>query len=199
MKEKVSKIVDDLYLEDKAINKQQHRALSGLLKVGETMRGKILNPKRNPLQKIEHWRETFGMPVRKTPVIPDRKEQELSVSLIEEELDELIYAINEEDLVEIADACGDLLFVVMQALNIHGLDVERVIDIVYNSNMSKMASTEEEAIESVENYHTKGVESFYEKRDGRYAILRTNDGKLLKAVSFKEPLWEKDYPELLNK
>lgn len=153
----------------------------------------------NPLMLIEDWRKTFSMPVRKEPTVPSLSEQNLASKLIQEELDELKEAMKNNDMIEIADACGDLLFVVMQAINIHGLDASKLIEIVYNSNMSKLANTEDEAQDSIINYiRHKGVNAHYEKLGDKFAIKRTVDKKLLKAISFKEPEWEKDYPELKN-
>lgn len=152
----------------------------------------------NPLALIEDWREKFSMPVRKEPTVPSLSEQKLALKLIQEELNELEVAIKNDDMIEIADACGDLLFVVVQAINIHGLDASRLIEIVYNSNMSKLADTEYEAQNSVMKYIKDGVNAHYEKVGDKFAIKRTADNKLLKAISFKEPEWEKDYPELKN-
>ena len=159
------------------------------------------------IEKIKHWRQTFGLPNRETPQIVTEEEAELALSLIQEETDELndaLYTfssieqahIYEPNLAEIADAIGDLYFVVTQAAMIHGLDPEMLIDRVYTSNMSKLCLTEQEAVDSVKAYTDKGIETYYTQLpDGKFIIKRTIDNKVLKGINFFEPDWS----ELNNK
>ena len=150
----------------------------------------------NALEKIKHWRETFGLPNRTTPKITNEKESELAYRLIEEELRELKSALWNRDrqydprLGEVADAVADLFFVVYQAAAIHGLDVEEIVDRVYKSNMSKLCENVEEAHKSVLSYTERDLSTYYEKlSDGKYIIKRTVDAKVLKGINFKDPDW----------
>ena len=63
---------------------------------------------------------------------------ELRYHLIEEELKELRDAMNEKDIVEIADALTDLLYVVYGAGHCFGLDLDKCFDEVHDSNMTKL-------------------------------------------------------------
>jgi predicted HAD superfamily Cof-like phosphohydrolase len=151
------------------------------------------------IQKIKHWRETFGLPNRDTPQIASQKEATLALTLIEEETKELEMSLfskinneNEYDpeLDLIADAIGDLYFVVTQAAMIHGLDPEMLIDRVYTSNMSKLCLTEQEAVDSVKAYTDKEISTYYTQLpDGKFIIKRTIDNKVLKGINFFEPDW----------
>ena len=147
------------------------------------------------IEKIKHWRQTFGLPNRETPQIPDEEDQHLAVKLIQEEALELIDAIWPDDmsgskLDQIADAIGDLYFVVTQAAMIHGLDPEMLIDRVYKSNMSKLCLTEQEAVNSVKAYTDKEISTYYTQLpDGKFIIKRTVDNKVLKGINFFEPDW----------
>lgn len=150
----------------------------------------------NSLDKIKHWRETFGLPNRTQPTIASERETDLAYRLIEEELRELKSAIWDRDrkfqpkLDEVADAVADLFFVVYQAAAIHGLDVEEIVDRVYKSNMSKLCDNIEDAHKSVLSYTEKDLSTYYEKLpDGKYIIKRTVDNKVLKGIHFKEPDW----------
>lgn len=159
------------------------------------------------IEKIKHWRQTFNLPNRETPQVCEEKEAELGLKLIQEETDELndaLYTfssieqahIYEPNLAEIADAIGDLYFVVTQAAMIHGLDPEMLIDRVYTSNMSKLCDNVTEAEASVFEYTTKGIETYYTQLpDGKFIIKRTIDNKVLKGINFFEPDWS----ELNNK
>ena len=88
------------------------------------------------IEKIKNWRSCFSLPNRKTPQVTDLDEADLAYRLIAEEADELRCALYPEgnefeykpNLAEIADAIGDLYFVVTQAAMIHGLDPEMLID-----------------------------------------------------------------------
>ena len=152
------------------------------------------------INKIKNWRSCFGLPNRNTPQVTTEEEAELAWRLIQEEtnelLDELYTASNNTDqiykpnLAGIADAIGDLYFVVTQAAMIHGLDPEMLIDRVYTSNMSKLCLTEEEAVRSVKAYTDKEISTYYTQLpDGKFIIKRTVDNKVLKGINFFEPDW----------
>jgi predicted HAD superfamily Cof-like phosphohydrolase len=156
------------------------------------------------IEKIKHWRACFGLPNRETPQVTESRECLLAYTLIKEELQELFDACNtpskilkqedeydyEPNLVEIADAIGDLYFVVTQAAMIHGLDPEMLIDRVYKSNMSKLCLTEQEAVDSVKAYTDKEISTYYTQLpDGKFIIKRTVDNKVLKGINFFEPDW----------
>jgi predicted HAD superfamily Cof-like phosphohydrolase len=151
------------------------------------------------IEKIKHWRETFGLPNRETPQLASKEEATLALRLIEEETKELEMSlfskINNEyvydpELDQIADSLGDLFFVVTQAAMVHGLDPEMLIDRVYTSNMSKLCLTEQEAVDSVKAYTDKGIETHYTQLpDGKFIIKRTVDNKVLKGINFFEPDW----------
>ena len=69
---------------------------------------------------------------------PDSKIVQLRIDLIEEELNELKEAINNNDIVEVADALTDILYVTYGAGHSFGVDLDKCFDEVQNSNMSKL-------------------------------------------------------------
>ena len=151
------------------------------------------------IQIIKLWREIFELPNRRTPQVASKEEAHLSYALIREEAGELYEALYnvqnnvpkyEPKLDQIADAIGDLYFVVTQAAMIHGLDPEMLIDRVYTSNMSKLCHTEQEAVDSVKAYTDKEISTYYTQLpDGKFIIKRTVDNKVLKGINFFEPDW----------
>lgn len=76
-------------------------------------------------------------PVNETPVWPDQDTRLLRFKLIDEELGELAEAMANEDIVEIADALTDLLYVIYGAGHAYGIDLDRCFAEVHRSNMSK--------------------------------------------------------------
>lgn len=141
------------------------------------------------IEKIKHWREVFGLPNRTIPEIPDDKELSLAMHLIYEESDELDDAIQNKSLNEIADAIGDLYFVVTQMAMVCGLNPKELVQKVYDSNMSKLCLTEDEAIQTLSAYLQKGIKAYIEQKDEYFIIKRKEDDKVLKSIKFKEPDW----------
>ncbi len=87
---------------------------------------------------VEDFMEAMGQEVNAVPTFPEEEIQRLRLDLIEEELDELHYAIDNKDMVEIADALGDLLYVVYGAGHAFGIDLDECFKEIHASNMSKL-------------------------------------------------------------
>lgn len=89
--------------------------------------------------QLREWHEKFAVLVNDHPTIPPGKVKELRKRLMEEELlDELIPAIDADDMVEIADALADTLYVVFGTAVSYGIDIEPIFDEVHRSNMTKV-------------------------------------------------------------
>lgn len=86
---------------------------------------------------VTDFHKEFGITINTIPRIPDKKEQELRIRLIEEELMELNEAFERNDMVEVADAIADLLYVVLGCSVTCGIDIEPVFNEVHRSNMTK--------------------------------------------------------------
>ena len=89
---------------------------------------------------VGQFMETFGQEVKCSPSIPSEEVKNLRIELIREELDELKQAIAENDLVEIADALTDILYVTYGAGHSFGLNLDECFREVQASNMSKLDS-----------------------------------------------------------
>ena len=87
---------------------------------------------------VEDFMEAMGQEVNAVPTFPEEEIQRLRLDLIEEELDELHYAMDNKDMVEIADALGDLLYVVYGAGHAFGIDLDECFKEIHASNMSKL-------------------------------------------------------------
>ena len=82
--------------------------------------------------------ESFGQEVNNEPTLRDSRAQQLRYDLIDEELEELKMAFDNDDIVEIADALTDLLYVVYGAGHAFGIDLDECFLEVHESNMSKL-------------------------------------------------------------
>ena len=88
--------------------------------------------------KVGVFMKTFGQEVKKEPSLSTDKINQLRISLIQEELDELKEAMANKDLLEVADALTDLLYVTYGAGHAFGIDLDKCFNEVQNSNMSKL-------------------------------------------------------------
>jgi len=141
------------------------------------------------LSSVAKFHETFKLPVLNKPIIPSKDRCALRVNLLQEELDELKEAIEQNDLVEIADALSDLQYVLSGAVLEFGLGdrFKDLFDEVQRSNMSKTCKTMEEANATQAHYkETKHTDSYIEEKNGEYLVFRKEDSKVLKSVNYSE-------------
>ena len=88
--------------------------------------------------KVGTFMKTFGQEVKTSASLSTEKINKLRIELIKEELEELTEAINNKDLLEVADALTDILYVTYGAGHAFGIDLDKCFDEVQNSNMSKL-------------------------------------------------------------
>ena len=89
-------------------------------------------------EKVGLFMKTFGQEVKKTSELSSEKINSLRLNLIQEELDELKNAIKDKDILEVADALTDILYVTYGAGHAFGIDLDKCFDEVQKSNMSKL-------------------------------------------------------------
>ena len=88
--------------------------------------------------KVGIFMKTFGQEVKDNPSFSTDKINKLRIDLIKEELDELTEAMKNKDLLEVADALTDILYVTYGAGHAFGIDLDKCFAEVQNSNMSKL-------------------------------------------------------------
>lgn len=104
-----------------------------------------------------------------------------------EEIKELEAAINDNNLVEVADALCDIQYVLAGAILEFGLGekFKQLFDEVHRSNMSKACSSIEEANATVSHYKTTQLcNAYWKKEAGLYLVYREEDNKTLKSVNY---------------
>ena len=87
---------------------------------------------------VKYFMETYGQEVKTKPSFPSEQIVQLRYDLINEELNELSVAIKDKDIIEVADALTDLLYVVYGAGHSWGIDLDKCFAEVQRSNMSKL-------------------------------------------------------------
>ena len=119
---------------------------------------------QNQLKSVKIFHEAFGVKISNKPTLELSKDIiKLRHSLMEEENNEYLKAVEEKNLIEVADALGDMLYILCGTILTHGFQnlIEDIFDEIQSSNMSKLGD------------------------DGK-PIYR-NDGKVLKGPNYKKP------------
>jgi predicted HAD superfamily Cof-like phosphohydrolase len=143
--------------------------------------------KIDPLNQVADFHRTFKHPVLEEPTIPSEERCELRVSLLSEELKELEQAIEDNNIVEIADALCDIQYVLSGAVLEFGLGhkFKNLFEEVQRSNMSKACNSEEEAQATVDYYvKERNTPCYYKKEDGKWLVYREGDNKTLKSINY---------------
>ncbi len=147
-------------------------------------------------QKVVEFCKTFGHPVSNKPqydIWDNPKLVKFRVDLIDEEDNELKKAVEEKDFKETVDACADILYVTYGMLCTLGVDGDKALSLVHESNMSKICSSEQEAIETVDWYKKEFAEGRLEydtpkyrptEEGDRWVVFNESTGKILKSVKY---------------
>ncbi len=119
--------------------------------------------------QVGEFHRSYELPLRTSPTAAIGPEQiELRLALIEEEVAELREAARSGDLVGVADALADIVYVAYGSAHVYGIDLDAILDEVHASNMTKLGG------------------------DGR--PVRRADGKILKGPGYRPP----DVRSILN-
>ncbi len=112
--------------------------------------------------QVGDFHRAYGLPMRSAPTVDVGLDQlELRLALIEEEVGELAGAARAGDLIGVADALADIVYVAYGTAHVYGIDLDAVLDEVHASNMTKLGA------------------------DGR--PIRRADGKVLKGPDYRPP------------
>ena len=115
-----------------------------------------------PFRSVGAFHDAFGLPVRERPTVEiPVEEAHLRQALLDEEVDELRAAVAAADVVAIADALADIVYIACGTAHAYGIDLDAVVAEVHRSNMTKLGA------------------------DGR-PVYR-DDGKVLKGPSYEPP------------
>lgn len=149
-------------------------------------------------KQVNEFMAIMGQEMPDSPTMPKATIQNLRYRLIAEENDELLDSAAKNDIVEVADALCDTLYVVLGAFTAYGFKpklVEELFDEVQRSNMSKTCATEEEAAITLDALYTavkqsgEGLNAQFDMRPvgDRWIVFRTSDKKVLKGINFSQP------------
>ncbi len=139
------------------------------------------------LTYVSEFHETFGHPVQQKPIIPSSERCQLRVSLLDEELKELQNAINDKNIVEIADALCDIQYVLAGAILEFGLGEKfgELFEEVQRSNMSKACNSMKDAEATVKHYkETENIDCIVKEINNKFLVYRSRDNKVMKSIYY---------------
>lgn len=88
--------------------------------------------------KVKKFHEIYECNIGDRAVFPDDFERDLRKKLLQEEFDEYIKAEADNDLIEVADALGDMLYIIYGTAVSYGIPINEIFDEIHNSNLSKL-------------------------------------------------------------
>ena len=112
--------------------------------------------------------ETYGQEIKTEPMFPNENILRLRYNLIKEELDELQTAFKQKNLLEVADALSDILYVTYGAGHAFGINLDKCFSEVQKSNMSKLGkdgkpiSNDQGKVMKGPNYFKPNLKQFIE-------------------------------------
>lgn len=143
------------------------------------------------VDEVEIFNQTMGKPNYYIPNIPEEQWQwEFVYNFILEELNEYREACKNKDIIGVADALGDIMYVLCNGIMLHGMK-DKFMDIyqeIQKSNMSKACDTQQIAEQTViERETTLGKPCHYEKIGDKWVVFRTEDRKVQKSITYFKP------------
>ncbi len=98
---------------------------------------------KNKIKAVTEFHNAFGLGVKETPIVNIGEDKKiLRFNLMKEENEEYLEAVQNNDLVETADALGDMLYILCGTIIEHGMQdkIEEVFNEIQRSNMSKLGA-----------------------------------------------------------
>ena len=113
------------------------------------------------LDQVREFHEAFGVPVLAYPALPDQERRALRKRILNEEYLEYMKAEKDNDLADVADALGDMAYIIAGTALEYGIPLDRVMDAIHRANMAKLWP------------------------DGK--PIKREDGKVIKPLGWKAP------------
>jgi hypothetical protein len=148
-------------------------------------------------EMVSEFHEVFGHAFDRVVQLPSKEEAKLRVNMIEEEVEELKEAIEEDNIIEIFDALGDIVYLAVGGFELcGGKEFETVMAVIHESNMSKLCQSEQEARDYIDEttdeegpmyYYDVIAEGKYAGKARLYYARGAKKGKVAKSPAYHKP------------
>ena len=149
------------------------------------------------IKLVEEFHTTFGNTIPDKPTMPTAEKVNFRIAFMQEELNELKEAFEKGDLVEYADALGDLQYVLDGAFIDAGLHTKKaeIMEEIHRSNMSKVCNSIDESIRTLDSLPECNIKTpigywagYHSKLVGKYwIVIRVSDNKVMKSINYSKP------------
>ena len=92
----------------------------------------------NKHSKVKKFHEIYKCNIGSLPMLPSKDERDLRISLLDEEFNEYLVAESKNDIVEISDALGDMLYIIYGTAISYGIPINEIFNEIHDSNLSKL-------------------------------------------------------------
>jgi len=122
---------------------------------------------------VKEFHEAFGQRIGEKPEFPDDEERKLRVKLLREEFREYLDGESFENLVEVADALADIIYIACGTAVSYGIPLDDVFAEVHRSNMAKLVDgkvlrREDGKIQKPEGWTPPDIRSVLDKAHTKY-------------------------------
>jgi predicted HAD superfamily Cof-like phosphohydrolase len=122
---------------------------------------------------VRDFHQAFGQRIGEKPELPDREERKLRRKLLEEEFEEYLDAEHEGDLIEVADALADIIYIACGTAVSYGIPLDDVFAEVHRSNMDKLVNDQvirraDGKIQKPEGWTAPDIKSVLDKANTKY-------------------------------
>lgn len=144
---------------------------------------------KSSINLVQEFHEVFDHEVAPAPKIPNEGTLSFRTNFIIEELKELAEAVAENDIIGVADALGDIQYVLDGFFLNCGLHNHKgkILEAIHTSNMTKARRDLAHAEETILSLKDVGTEAYYQEVGQYFIVKRTSDGKVMKALGYSMP------------
>lgn len=151
------------------------------------------------VSEVEEFNEAFNKPNNYIPNIPKKEQWMFVYEFIKEELEEYREACENGDIVEAADAIGDITYVSLgNGVMLHGLKdkIQDIYQEIHESNMSKLCGDIDLATKTcIQRSNEQGEACHIEQKGDYFIVYRTRDLKVMKSLDYFRPDLKKFFTE----
>ena len=145
---------------------------------------------RSSIEMVMEFHKTFGHPIGDKPMIPTEDRVSFRIKMLEDEIQEGIDAIELNDLVELADALGDIQYFLDGFFIESGLQDKKhaIMTEIHRSNMSKLCKDEGECVATIKLRGENSSEVMSYAQVGNFwKVYKVSDTKIVKSINFSPP------------
>lgn len=144
---------------------------------------------KKSIELVQEFHEVFEHEIADKPKLPDNGTLSFRTNFIVEELKELAEAVAEGDIIGVADALGDIQYVLDGFFLNCGLQnhKDKILEAIHASNMTKVCKSLEHAEETIKSLQDVGTDAYYHQVGEYFIVKRKSDNKVMKALGYSFP------------